>query len=190
MAILGGVGGAVLPLVREMRQIPNAVLRPARIEIDQSYFLRRRHIRHGAPLIDEETQIGMLAAMDESAKRSRLIRVVEFAQDLRLIVLYICILQHELQKAARCFRAVAGAAPEFAPCAASLGGFICSLRLPLNFIKSAVREPENYRAKGFLDSLAAGNASQIVPFERDCGNQVKRAFAGEHTADHPAEHGR
>ena len=64
MAILRRAGRAGLPFIREMRKIPDTILRSARIEIDQRHLLRRRHIGHRAPRVNEEAQIGMFIAVD------------------------------------------------------------------------------------------------------------------------------
>ena len=165
VAILGGTGDARLPLLRKMREIPDAILRAAGIEIDQRHFLRRRHEGHRAPRIDDEAQIGMFIAVDKSAKRTPFLRVVDLAQDLRLIILDVFILQHEFQHAARCFRPAAGAVSELVPRVARLRRLIGGLRLALDLVEGIVGEPDDHRAEGFVNRLFARNPVHIGPFE-------------------------
>src|SRR5258708_1979101 len=74
--VLVRAGGAFGDLLRAVAEVPDAVLLPLRIDIDNG-DLFRRHLRHGAARLHIEAQMAMLAASNVGVEKAGLFGIVK-----------------------------------------------------------------------------------------------------------------
>ena len=193
--VLFRAGAAGLQLAGQVREVPDAIGLAVGVEVQQRRFFRSRQHGHGAPRIQQESQIVVFPAVQEGPERAALRRIVQLRQDFGVVVGNVFVVEHPLERSepvsqcrlAPLFQDVPDA-PEgrLVP----LGRFVGQLGALFDFIESGVAEVDHHGGEVFVHGIGPGDAAQMFDRQIESRLQLENAVAHEHADGHLAQHRR